>query len=367
MSSDTTALKKHSCAACGAQAEWNPSKRALICPYCGTVSPAELETDSGLIQEHDLVEALRDLPNDKRGWLTDRRTVKCQSCKAVSVFDPTRVGQNCDFCGSPELVDYDEIKAPVRPESLLPFKVDKERVHNIIKHWLGKRWLAPNALKRRSLVDTVIGVYIPYWTFDSKVYCPWTAESGDYYYTTETYRDSNGNRRTRQVRHTRWYNSSGSIRHIFDDVLITGTHVVDPRYLPKIEPFPTTELVPYDTGYLSGWIVEHYQVVLLEAAKAARAKKDAFVKGLCAREVPGDTYRRLKIFPDDSEPTFKHILVPVWILNYDYGRSRHQVLINGYTGRLAGSYPKSAWKIFFLTLAIILAVALFIFLANMNA
>ena len=108
-------------------------------------------------------------------------------------------------------------------------------------------------------------------------------------------------------------------------------------------------------------------MVLLEAAKAARAKKDAFVKGLCAREVPGDTYRRLKIFPDYSEPTFKHILVPVWILNYDYGRSRHQVLINGYTGRLAGSYPKSAWKIFFLTLAIILAVALFIFLANMNA
>ena len=154
---------------------------------------------------------------------------------------------------------------------------------------------------------------------------------------------------------------------MFDDVLITGTHVVNPRFLPRIEPFPTTDLVPYDTGYLSGWIVEHYQVVLLEAAKAARAKKDDIVRSLCAREVPGDTHRGLRIYPDYSEPTFKHILVPVWILNYDYGRSRHQVLINGYTGRLAGSYPKSAWKIFFLTLAIILAVALFIFLANMNA
>ena len=366
MSSETTALHKHSCAACGAQAEWNPTKRGLICPYCGTVSPAELETDSGKIKEHDLVEALRNLPSEQRGWKTKRRTVKCQSCKAVSVFDPTRVGQNCEFCGSPELVDYQEIKAPVRPESLLPFKVDRERVHGLIKQWLGKRWFAPNALKKRSLVDTVVGTYIPYWTFDSKVHCPWTAESGDYYYTTETYRDSNGNRRTRQVRHTRWYNSRGSVRHVFDDVLISGTHVVNPKYLPKIEPFPTRDLVPYDTGYLSGWIVEHYQVILLEAAKAARAKKDRFVRSLCAREVPGDTYRNLQIYPDYSEPTFKHILVPVWILNYDYGRSRHQVLINGYTGQLAGGYPKSAWKIFFFTLFVLAIVITIVVLANLQ-
>ncbi len=362
--SETTALEKHSCAACGAQAEWNATKLALICPYCGTVGPAELESDSGKIREHDLVAALRDLPEESRGWQAKRRTVKCQSCKAVSVFDPTRVGQNCEFCGSPELVDYEEIKAPIKPESLLPFQIDREDVRKIIKRWLGQRWLAPNALKKRSLVDTVVGVYVPYWTFDSKVYCPWTATSGDYYYTTQTYRDAQGNRRTRRVRHTRWYPSSGSIRHAFDDVLISGTHVIEPALLPQIEPFPTKDLVPYDTGYLSGWIVEHYQVVLLEAAKAAREKKNRYLFDRCAREVPGDTFRNLQIRPDYSQPTFKHILVPVWILNYDFGRSRHQVLINGYTGAIAGRYPKSAWKIFFLSLAILIVVLLFFLLSN---
>ncbi|MFT5401688.1 MAG: putative RNA-binding Zn-ribbon protein involved in translation (DUF1610 family) [Verrucomicrobiales bacterium] len=362
--SKTTALAKRSCAACGAQAEWNASKHALICPYCGTAATTELETDSGKIHEHDLVTALRELPEECRGWKLERRTVKCQSCKAISVFDPTRVGQNCDFCGAPELVDYEEIRAPVKPESLLPFKIDREQVYNIIKGWLGKRWFAPNALKRRSLIDTVVGIYIPYWTFDSKVYCPWTAESGDYYYTTESYRDSNGQQRTRQVQHTRWYNSQGSIRHTFDDVLITGTHVVEPSLLPKIEPFPTHELVPYDTGYVSGWIIEHYQVVLLEAAKAAREKKNRFVQGLCRSDVPGDTHRHLQIHPDYSEETFKHILVPTWILNYDYGRTRHQVLINGYTGQIAGRYPKSAWKIFFLTVFILIIIGLIAYFGN---
>ncbi len=362
--SETAALEKHSCAACGAQAEWSARKHALICPYCGTVAPAELETDSGKIHEHDLVTALRELPQELRGWKAQRRTVRCQSCKAISVFEPSRVGQNCEFCGSPELVDYEEIKAPVSPESLLPFKIDREKVHNVIKRWLGNRWLAPNALKRRSLVDTVVGVYIPYWTFDSEVYCPWTAESGDYYWETEHYTDAQGNRQTRRVRRTRWYNSRGSIRHTFDDVLISGTHVVDGKLLKRIEPYPTGDLVPYDTGYLSGWIVEHYQVVLLEAAKRAREVKNRYVRTLCGREVPGDTYRGLQIYPDYSAQTFKHVLVPAWVLNYDYGRSRHQVLINGYTGQIAGYYPKSAWKIFFLILLVCAILAAILILSN---
>ena len=34
-----SALEKHECPACGAQAEWNPAKQKLVCPFCGTESP----------------------------------------------------------------------------------------------------------------------------------------------------------------------------------------------------------------------------------------------------------------------------------------------------------------------------------------
>lgn len=140
--------------------------------------------------------------------------------------------------------------------------------------------------------------------------------------------------------------------------------MVDAALLPQIEPFDTRQLVPYDTGYLAGWIVEHYQVVLLEAAKAAREEKDRILYGMCGREVPGDTFRDLAIYPEYNRQTFKHILVPVWILNYDYGRTRHQVLINGVSGQIAGYYPKSAWKIFFFSLFVAILVALFLLLSQ---
>ena len=67
------------------------------------------------------------------------------------------------------------------------------------------------------------GVYIPYWTFDAQVVCPWEAEAGHYYYTTETYRDNKGRTQTRQVRHVRWEPASGEVRHFFDDEPVPGT------------------------------------------------------------------------------------------------------------------------------------------------
>ena len=69
-----TALEKHPCPACGAQAEWNPGKQKLVCPFCGTESPYQI-TATGAIEELDLVRALREMPEDARGWQTEKRTV----------------------------------------------------------------------------------------------------------------------------------------------------------------------------------------------------------------------------------------------------------------------------------------------------
>lgn len=354
--SELTALEKFACPACGAQAEWSAEKVMLVCPYCGTQSPAELDADTGKIVEHDLARALRETPEEWRGWSAVRKTVKCRSCQAITVFDPAKVGQNCDFCGSPELVDYEEVNPPIRPESVLPFLIDREQVQQIVRQWLASHWLAPGDLRSRGLVDTIRGIYIPYWTFDSRVVSPWQAESGDYYYETRVVVDSNGRRRQMPVRKTHWYPSSGTVSHTFDDHLIPGSRGIDSKLLRQAEPFPTGELVPYDPGYVSGWDIEHYQVVLLDAAQQAREEKTRLMLTIAARAVPGDTHRNLRVFPEFSRETFKHILVPVWLLAYNYRRNTFQIVINGATGRIAGTAPISAWKVFFLVLAGILAI-----------
>jgi hypothetical protein len=199
------------------------------------------------------------------------------------------------------------------------------------------------------------------------VHADWQAESGTYYWESESYTDGNGRRQTRQVRKTRWWPSSGSIDHFFDDELVSASRGVHEKLLRKVEPFPTTtDLKPYQPGFLSGWVVEQYQIDLIAAAQHSRSAMEAKTEQLCASEVPGDTHRALRVQPHFSGQTFKHILVPVWLIAYDYGSRQFQIVINGYTGAIAGEHPLSWIKI---TLAILAAliVVLIIAVVSQNA
>lgn len=359
MSEEVAAQKKYHCPGCGAEAHWNPAKQALVCDFCGTVAAAQPGEKSGDPAENDLLEALQRVGGDQRGWEKEKRSVKCQSCQAITVFDSTRAAQRCDFCGSASIIPVDEQSRPIRPEAVLEFKIAETKVRETIRLWYASHWFAPNALGTRALTDTLHGIYIPYWTFDAQVAADWDAMSGDYYYEAESYTDSNGNRQTRQERKVRWYPSSGHLDHFFDDTLVPATRGVNPELLRKVEPFPTTsDLKPYDTGFLSGWTVEQYQIDLVAAAKHARATMDAAMEQLCTAEVPGDTHTDLRVQADYSGQTFKHILVPIWLLSYTYGSETYQVLVNGYTGTIAGRYPKSWIKIALVVLAILLVIGL---------
>jgi hypothetical protein len=146
---------------------------------------------------------------------------------------------------------------------------------------------------------------------------------------------------------------------------VPGTQGLVPGLLQRVEPFPTRDVVPYDTAFLSGHVVEHYKVVLLDAAQRAQDQMRARLEGLCAQQVPGDTHRNLRIHPDYSNRTFKHVLVPVWLLSYTYGARAFQVVVNGYTGTIAGDYPKSVWKILLLVAAAVLTALVIAALSQM--
>lgn len=349
---DLTALKKFNCAKCGAEAVWTPSKKTLVCPYCGTVADAELKTDVASVRENDLLHALNSMTEEDHGWKTERKTVRCQSCHAISVFDPTRVAQNCDFCGSPSLLAVEDIKAPIRPEGLLPFTVADTKVREDIRKWYGSHWFAPNKLGQKALTDTLHGVYLPYWTFDAQVHADWEAEAG-YYYTVQ---DNQG----RSQQRVRWEYASGSVDNFFDDLLVPASRGVHGNLLEGISPFPTTDaLVPYDPGYLTGWVVEQYQIDLKAAANASHERMESTMESLCSQQVPGDTQRNLRVTTQYSGQTFKHVLLPVWLLTYTYGSKSYQVAVNGVTGQIKGEYPLSWVKVFFVTV-IVLIVLLFI-------
>lgn len=348
---EKTAQKKLVCPACGGEAHWHAGKQALICAYCGTESPYRIE-GGGEILEHDLVAALRSVPDSARGLAQARRQVRCQHCQAISFFSPEQQGRRCDFCGSTALLPFDEGTEVIRPQSLLPFQVTEPDARTRLRQWYGSRWWAPNALRKRALTDTLQGVYLPYWTFDAQGQAQYQAEAGTYY------RDQQNRQQVR------WRSVSGQVAEVFDDTLVCGSRGVHAALMRAIEPFPTTEsLQPYDAGYLSGWTVERYALDLSGAAQQGQRRMEEALQQRCVQDIGADTYRNLRMQTRFDRQTFKHVLLPVWLVSYQYGSRSFQAVVNGYTGRVAGEYPKSWVKI---ALAVLLALAVFALVASLD-
>ncbi len=87
------------------------------------------------------------------------------------------------------------------------------------------------------------------------------------------------------------------------------------------------------------------------------------IRAACAREVPGDTYRDLAVTSQFTGVAYKSALLPVWIAAYRYGAKPYRFLVNGATGKTAGTAPFSALKI---ALAVLAALLVLLVLATLT-
>ena len=82
------------------------------------------------------------------------------------------------------------------------------------------------------------------------------------------------------------------------------------------------------------------------------------------QRIGGDTQRVSSVKSRYEAITFKHLLLPTWLLAYQYHDKTYQVFINAATGEVQGERPYSAWKIAFAVLLGVLSIGLIVFASN---
>ena len=259
------------CPECGAQTALEPGTDSLVCDHCGAKIP--IESAGRAIVEHDFAEAIAGKghrPADQMA--AGAREVQCKVCGARAII--TRQADRCAFCDAPMVVELDHAEDTILPESVLPFVIEQKDAGARFNAWLKSRWFAPGDLTRRAKRDGMDGVYLPYWTFDSKTTTRYVGQRGEHYWDTEHYTDSDGESKTRQVRKTRWYPASGTVQVSFDDVLVCATPTLPRKLIEKLEPWDLPELRPFDGKYLAGFIAERYQVELGDGFEVAQDRMD---------------------------------------------------------------------------------------------
>ena len=336
------------CESCGSIMEFDVKSQTLKCPHCGL--SIEINHYEEQIIEHPLtIKAKQRLTVEEK----ETKTIQCQGCGAkleVEQFDATI---ECPYCGS-HYVIADMQEDGIIPDGVIPFRIDSNKLKEIFRNWIKKRWFAPNALKHLYQRDKFIGVYVPYWTFDAKIHCPYRGRGGRH--RVERYRDSKGNEQTRTV--IDWYPVTGVMDTFFDDIQVPASNRFQDELLEGIEPFSFQGLKSYSKEYLSGYVAENYSVALEDGHEEAKTEMKIQLENMAYEDILKryDCADVIQISPRFSKETYKYILVPIYATSYHYKNKTYQVVVNGQNGRIKGEYPKSPVKITAMIIVIMLAL-----------
>ncbi|MDO5708459.1 MAG: hypothetical protein Q4P31_07485 [Andreesenia angusta] len=329
----------------------------LKCPNC--TSEIDIVSDRA-IEEHPYSD--RDSGNTKTDQLAENNqeitTMSCESCGAVIELSPEITATSCPYCDS-HIVLAQKQEATIVPDGISPFKIDKIEAGQKFNEWIKKKWLAPSDLKNLYQKDKFLQIYVPFWTFDAEVESFYRGSGG--IDRTVEYKDDNGETKTRTE--TDWYNTSGTVRNSFDDILIRATRTLDEKCLKNIGSYDTIKgLKGYSPEYMSGFSAERHTIPLKDAHDEAVIEMENDMKELARKDIL-KSYDRAKVDSVNSrmyDETYKHVILPIYSTSYAFKGKTYNVLINGETGYISGSYPKSYLKIGIIV-AIVLIILIFIF------
>ncbi|MEV0617095.1 hypothetical protein AB0I81_27505 [Nonomuraea sp. NPDC050404] len=345
----STQSPAHPCTGCGASVAFAPGTTVMRCPYCG------LEQQIGPPVRQHVREFSFDafLAKPRVQTLAPHR-FSCPGCGARTESDA--LSRACQFCGTPLVADVGD-DSQIAPEAVLPFALDRDGARQALRAWVKSRWFAPNRLKKVSEAETMKSTYLPHWTYDAHTVSDYTGQRGEHYYVTTTHTDSNGNRKTRRERRTRWYPAGGRVSRGFDDVLVAATRQVSFERLTALQPWPLGHARPFDARYVTGHHSLRYDIEPQAGLDLAKQVMAEVIHDDCRRDIGGDAQRVHSVDTSYSDVTFKLVLLPVWAGNYLFGGKTYQVLINGANGEVQGDRPYSVLKIVAAVLAAVVVLA----------
>jgi len=352
------------CNNCGANLKFAPGAQSLNCEYCNTNNI--IEQKQAEIVENDFYTFLEQSAG--KAEQQSISTVKCECCGASTTLAPNVTAANCPYCDTPQVIKNASTCSIIKPKYLLPFKVERNKAKDEFVKWVSGLWFAPNKLKdyAQHSTERLRGVYMPYWTYDTNTNSSYSGSRGEYYYVTETYRDSQGNSQTREVRKTAWYPCSGTVHNDFDDMLVCASHSLPKDLVNDLEPWDLPELVDYNDKFLAGFITESYQTPLKEGFDEAKDRMKPVIESTVKSDIGGDEQIVNSVNTTYNNITFKHILLPLWISAYRYQDKVYRFTVNARTGEVQGERPYSFWKIFFFVLTILAVVGGGIYLLMQN-
>ncbi len=328
---------------------FSPKDQKLKCEYCGNLE--EVNFDS-TVNENNIEELLQEANVDK-----DVDVYQCKSCGAKELISKQEIAITCPFCGTNNIVKTSELSG-IKPQGIVPFKIEKNQVLEIAKNWSKKRKMAPNDFASIASAEKISGIYNPLFTFDCQTFSSYEGRLGERHTVT---RGSGKDRHTETE--IRYFHISGKHFDSFDDLLIGASNKIPQYRLKEIEPFETNEAITYDSKFLRGYSASSNTREGKQCWEDAKNEMKEVIYDNILKNYHYDVVSYLNIKTQYFQPTYKYVLVPLYVGYHKYKNKTYNFYVNGVNGKISGDSPVSFWKVFFLVLfiiAVVLVVSWFI-------
>jgi DNA-directed RNA polymerase subunit RPC12/RpoP len=311
----------YKCPGCGSDMSFDANSGELSCEACG---------------RHENIENYPEELKSLRFSEGEAKEYHCENCGAVLITDAETAATHCSFCGA-GVVIADRLSGDMAPSKVIPFTISKEQAITAFQKWCRKGLLTPKGFMNGDRIKSITGMYVPFWLYDlnSKVQVNATGTrvrtytQGDYIYTE-----------------TKYYDVFRDITLDYVKIPVDASEQMNDELMDKLEPFPYEQLKDFKTPYLAGYLAEKYNYSDEELLPRAKDKISDYIESYVQSTLGG--YHSIRI--RDKQINIKnqksdYVLLPVWMVSYDYNHSNYIFAMNGQSGKVVGKPPISKGKV----------------------
>lgn len=350
------AVVSYKCPQCGARLVYDGSSQDLHCEYCdGNFDVESVKADPTLFIEEKEDEPVLDsvYQNNTSG---DKFTLNtCNSCGGEVIGDSNTVATCCPFCGNTAILSK-MLEGEFSPDTVVPFKVSKERAKEKYKEYFDKRLLLPGDFLNNSKIESITGVYVPFWLYDYDVEVDCQYEGKKIKSWTQ------GDVRYEETSH---YDVSRKGTIDFRNVMTDGSKKMDDKLMEAIEPYDMKDAVKFDMAYLSGFLADKYDESAEECQPRADKEVEKGVDNYVRQSIAGyDKVMEKRADATVMDMKSRYAMLPVWLVSTQYKEKIYTFAMNGQTEKFVGDMPVSKAKkngMALIVFLIILLLGLFIY------
>jgi len=340
-----TQVTNFQCPKCTGPLRFDGASGRLACDYCGSFfSVQEIEKLYGdkVAAAEAAGVAAQAKPEEASPAVWDAeaehlKVYSCPSCGAELFCEETTAATSCPYCGNPTVVPG-QFHGALKPDYVLPFRLDKKAaVAALTNFYRGKR-LLPKAFSEKNHIEEIKGVYVPFWLYDGQV------KADLRFQATRVHSHTSGQYRITRTEHFD-VRRAGTLE--FRSIPADGSSKMPDALMDAIEPFDYSELKPFSTAYLPGFLADIYDVPAEEAAK--RAVNRACTTAVAEMTATATGYSTcVPVGQQVGMPRYRthYALLPVWLLSTRWNGKSFLFAMNGQTGRLVGDLPTSMGRYF---------------------